>query len=668
MFSDRRFPVLSIVLAFSLLLVVVLHAFAHSEDTSRQQTDVSRQAHREPSAISNIIPATAEELALAMGIPSNDLASADLMGSDTAGVGVSLSPLGEWFPTEGGSFAILATGLAADAELPDNEPDHSYELDGLNNDQGQDLVRLHVELDVPDNINCASFDFAFYSEEFPEFVGSQFNDTFTAQLNESAINVVGDEVVAPGNFAFDTENHVISVNTVFGVTANTGTTYDGTTPSLRARTAVVPGSTIDIYLSVQDLGDSIYDSAVFLDRFFWSADPSCIDDGAQVDTDGDGLLDNWETNGLTVTVGGVDEFVDLPTMGADPNHKDIFVEIDYMEANDHNHRPGPAAIQLIVDAFDNASVPANDSDPGGATGIHLHVDYGSDAPLAWGSAATWGALSQAESLSHRTYLSTCSGSTFNWGGATSFDSIKQDHFTAGRAAVFHYSIWAHHLCSSFGTTSGISRNDTTDFEAGGSDFVVSLGGWANTTQQQAGTFMHELGHNLGLRHGGPDHLNYKPNYLSVMNYSFQTRGLIIDNTAGHFDYSRYDLAELDEIELDEPSGIGVPATIGTYHFCGTGNMQIVTDASSVDWNCDGDTSDSELSYNINEGFTANSTLSSLASHDDWAHIVFSGGAISQPGASVELPTQSEVIDIDAAEDAQIPSVTQYLYLPLLLHE
>ena len=33
--------------------------------------------------------------------------------------------------------------------------------------------------------------------------------------------------------------------------------------------------------------------------------------------------------------------------------------------------------------------------------------------------------------------------------------------------------------------------------------------------------MHELGHNLGLEHGGRDDGNYKPNYLSVMNYLYE---------------------------------------------------------------------------------------------------------------------------------------------------
>ena len=616
-----------------------------------------------------IVPATAQELALAMDVPAGDLLAADLMGSDTAGVGVSDSTLGFWFPTAGSTFAVLATGLAADATLPNDSGGQSTTLGGLDNVQGNDLVRLHLQLKVPSTANCASFDFAWYSEEFPEFVGTQFNDTFTAQLNNATLDIdQNNNVVAPGNFAFDSQNNIISVNTVFGISEPTGTTYDGATPLLRARSAVTPDATIDIYLSVQDLGDSIYDSAVFLDKFFWSQDPNC-ESGASVDTDGDGLLDEWETEGITVTVGGTPEYVNLPAMGAKPDHKDVFVEVDWMGApgggDTHTHAPNPGAIANIVTAFNNAPV----TNPDSTTGVHLHVDYGPSSPLTWGTAATWGALSHGTVVPHQAFVSTCTGFNFNWTGV---DTIKAANFTPGRAAVFHYNPWVHSLCSALPGTSGISRNPGgTAFGTGASDFIVSLGAWTGstgTTNEQSGTFMHELGHNLGLRHGGEDHTQWKPNYLSVMNYALQTRGLIIGGTMGHFDYSRYDLPNLNENGLDETTGINLPGglatTLGTMWFCALDDLRVDTNASAVDFNCDGDESDTSVSENINQGMSwnNNATLDTLTSQNDWINLVYTGGAISQPGATVNLPVETEVIDIDEVQDSTIPTIHS-IYLP-----
>src|SRR4030043_695202 len=68
--------------------------------------------------------------------------------------------------------------------------------------------------------------------------------------------------------------------------------------------------------------------------------------------------------------------------------------------------------------------------------------------------------------------------------------------------------------------------------------------------------MHELGHTLGLPHGGDVAVNYKPNYLSIMNYAFEfntwkpTRPL---------DYSHGSCIDLKEDGLDETQGIGYSA-------------------------------------------------------------------------------------------------------------
>jgi len=216
-----------------------------------------------------------EAAAAAMGVESGDLISATFNGSASQGIGVGTTPLGAFFPTDGDTFLILSTGQAANAELANISGDLSTTLGGLNNSQGEDLVQLELTLQVPDNMTCAGFDFAFYSEEFPEYVGSSYNDAFTAELGGFNQTIIGNTITAPWNFAFDTEGNIISVNTVFIVTAETGTTYDGATPLLRAQTPVSPGSSIVIVLSVQDLGDSDYDSAAFIDNFMWSDDPEC---------------------------------------------------------------------------------------------------------------------------------------------------------------------------------------------------------------------------------------------------------------------------------------------------------------------------------------------------------------------------------------------------------
>ena len=47
------------------------------------------------------------------------------------------------------------------------------------------------------------------------------------------------------------------------------------------------------------------------------------------DTDGDGIPDSWEMYGYDADGEGAID-VDYPAMGANPNHKDVFVEMDYM--------------------------------------------------------------------------------------------------------------------------------------------------------------------------------------------------------------------------------------------------------------------------------------------------------------------------------------------------
>jgi len=106
------------------------------------------------------------------------------------------------------------------------------------------------------------------------------------------------------------------------------------------------------------------------------------------------------------------------------------------------------------------------------------------------------------------------------------------------------------------STSGVS-------DIGGGDSLITLGLWGASGQTdpvQAGTFMHELGHSLGLTHGGlyfdtagsyvPTlEPNCKPNYQSVMSYQFQVD--LLDN--GVLDYSEQALGTVNENSL--PAGL-----------------------------------------------------------------------------------------------------------------
>ena len=344
------------------------------------------------------------------------------------------------------------------------------------------------------------------------------------------------------------------------------------------------------------------------------------------DTDGDGIPDDWERNN-GVTINGVK--IDLPAMGANPLHKDLFVHADWM--NSAGLKPDARDIQIVSDAFENAPLP----NPDGTTGVHLHVDLGPESVMdPVKDQKTWGTLSKAGVLPYQALIGSTAGKVYNW---TDTDNIKQIHFNpAQRGAVFHYMCF----CSSLGgqeTTSGISRGILAH------DFLVTLGGVeGGTSLEKAGTFMHELGHNLGLRHGGGDGVNFKPNFLSVMNYSFQFIGLLTPS-GGHiersFDYSRRQLPTLAETALVESAGIGDLDGHLTFWNIDQPNDSCQAQPNdyfsrlaypATDWFCDGALTPDPVQADINGdgvcvGPGRNLVLDTFVSGDD---VVIGGGFIT----------------------------------------
>ena len=323
------------------------------------------------------------------------------------------------------------------------------------------------------------------------------------------------------------------------------------------------------------------------------------------DTDGDGLPDDWERNG--VTIDGVK--IDLPAMGADPMHKDLFVHADWMAPDPQRdtaiYKPYSSALKIVTDAFAVAPVTNPDLKPG----IRLHVDAGSDSIMNPVTGDKWGNRSKAKEVPFQAELgSYISPDDYDWSGV---DAIKAlNYVPARRSAVFRYVLF----CNSPGGSrrSGEARGTPE------TDFLVSLGKYpipGGTEHAQAGTFMHELGHTLGLQHGGNDDINKKPNYLSVMNYAFQMEGIPRrpDGKRRRFDYSTAPLPNLDETMLTEVKGITGPTTLLTLWNKRThldeppGANQCLEHPNTYfallypgsDWDCDGASSPNNVSADIN---------------------------------------------------------------------
>ena len=394
----------------------------------------------------------------------------------------------------------------------------------------------------------------------------------------------------------------------------------------------------------------------------WVAMVLAYSSGAQ-DTDGDGLPDGWELNGFDYNGDGI---VDVPlnVYGANMWHKDLFIEADYMN-NGGNYLPPVANLNDLVTVFGDAPV----NNPDGQTGIHLHIDTGgADATSAPGTYAAFnlGGGNQVPFTANLGTDTSANCTSYNW---SAFQAYKDQNFYSSRIPIFHYMIFANDLAPCLTSTSGISRNGATDsvFIKGAMDFIVSLGDWMSngahgSGAEREGTFMHELGHNLGLRHGGNDHVNYKPNYLSVMNYYYQTSGVWRDGNY-HFDYSGFLLPTLNESALKESVGLGpLPLVDGyaTKYVCPNGSLVFTYINPTMDWNCNSviDSTNVKVDLNYDGKYT------SLGSQNNWASITFKGnGVVGNANAVGELSAQGPMTTL-WTEELKADQVPPMAYPPV----
>jgi hypothetical protein len=142
--------------------------------------------------------------------------------------------------------------------------------------------------------------------------------------------------------------------------------------------------------------------------------------------------------------------------------------------------------------------------------------------------------------------------------------VKKNYEDPNRDKLFHYVLFGHSLVviNPDGSASASSNSGRADLL--GRDVVVTLGKWKTRTKiAEAGTLLHELGHNFGLYHGGgtADAANCTTNHVSSINYLYQNAGVFLPNGMPVVDFSRQTLPSPagSENSLNETTGLGVGA-------------------------------------------------------------------------------------------------------------
>jgi hypothetical protein len=205
-------------------------------------------------------------------------------------------------------------------------------------------------------------------------------------------------------------------------------------------------------------------------------------DTSGTDSDQDGLSDGAE-------VFGVDVFppMMLPAWGSNPLVKDMFVEVDWQKCTD-------ASCNGDLDAGQFGQAPAQSATAlvqqvnTELTPVSFHFDIGrvNTDPSTWTLWGSWGGAFRVDVTTDKVGgdIDGCQGMTDPW------------------KTYFHHAV-------SFNLWTG---------------HVWNIPGSCFVTMNRGRTVTHETGHRLGILHGGRPNrisMNYKPQYISVMNYIYQ---------------------------------------------------------------------------------------------------------------------------------------------------
>ena len=218
---------------------------------------------------------------------------------------------GDGLPANNCRFMILSTGRARVAD-PQGSLESDLGISGAvdpapaslqDGAEIHDLTQFHMTLVIPSNVFGFSFDYIFLTSEYPEWICSEFNDTFYGlatgdpainggQLTNLTFDVPGGQINTNNQWIEQAPNWSLSIAGTGYEDAEPfpmcglGSGIPGCTPPnpcpafigsttgwLRTTSPATPGATVTITFSIHDEGDGVLDSAVAIDNFQWHTAP-----------------------------------------------------------------------------------------------------------------------------------------------------------------------------------------------------------------------------------------------------------------------------------------------------------------------------------------------------------------------------------------------------------
>ena len=146
------------------------------------------------------------------------------------------------------------------------------------NGAANDLLWFQFETQVPGGTHGFTFDFAYFSVEFTNYIGTTFNDMFVVWSNSETytgnlcfINDQPCTVTALGVDPWNpqqlyTESSIELIDTGFYGWNGGGTGW------FEAKGSAAPGESLQLTWAIFDMGDTVLDTAVIIDNFQWDCE------------------------------------------------------------------------------------------------------------------------------------------------------------------------------------------------------------------------------------------------------------------------------------------------------------------------------------------------------------------------------------------------------------